>query len=567
MMKRLTSVVCIAFLLVSFILMSLPAEAASGPSLRTTLTDNIIQRGSKKTFDVWARNSAGQKIKAIVKFNGQKIEPTWDDTEKASYTLTFTKEGENVVTVLASSDGGKRKELTYHITYKKANPGEPIGTAVWSVEMFTLGCGYLVYPVETTIYEGENAAEQLVRLLHDHGYVSYYGGSVKQSFYMAYVASGTVRGEQFNGYKKSGVPDNPCQLVIHPSIPDFLDAHLEETMSFYDPNDYANNWEGYLGEFVISNGSGWMYSVNNVFPNVGFADSYPSDGDVIRVQFTLGYGADIGGFSSMGSDIPGVDNQPSSGYFNAANKDQLTKSICNALSSGLLNYSKLHAAYDQALTVVSTLNSTQTAVNNATAALNKALKDAENGADTPEPPQPTKPSVPEPPQPTKPSTPKPPQPTKPSIPEPPRPTNPSNPKPPQPTKPSVPVPPQPTRPTDTKPVGPNPTDPEQPIPEPTVSQPVLPDPTESQPGVLPEVPETSKPDPTQTTPVTPGPSDHPDGTVPTHTEGTTENPAENTEKDHTAVLIVLSILCVLLLAVIVAGVYSLRKKGKSSGKE
>ena len=54
-------------------------------------------------------------------------------------------------------------------------------------------------------------------------------------------------------------------------------------MGFYDPEDYINNCEGYLGEFVISNGSGWMYSVNNNFPNVSFSDVYLSDGDIVKV--------------------------------------------------------------------------------------------------------------------------------------------------------------------------------------------------------------------------------------------------------------------------------------------
>lgn len=75
------------------------SSAASGPTLKVTLADNSVQYGSKKTFDVWARNSSGQKIKATVKLNGNKLEPTWDDSEKASYTLTFTEEGMNTVTV------------------------------------------------------------------------------------------------------------------------------------------------------------------------------------------------------------------------------------------------------------------------------------------------------------------------------------------------------------------------------------------------------------------------------------------------------------------------------------
>ncbi len=41
-----------------------------------------------------------------------------------------------------------------------------------------------------------------------------------------------------------------------------------------------------------------MYSINNIFPNVNFADGYLSDGAVVRVQFTLGYGSAISGRES-----------------------------------------------------------------------------------------------------------------------------------------------------------------------------------------------------------------------------------------------------------------------------
>lgn len=245
----------------------IPAAAASGPSLKTTLTDNITQRGSKKTFDVWARNAAGEKIVATVKLNGRKIDPTWDDSEKASYTLVFTTEGQNTVTVSASSDGGKKKTLTYHISYQKAKEGEKIGTAVWSVEAFTIGCGYIIAPVEMPIYEGETSAEQLIRLLHDNGLVGYYGGTVKSSFYLAYIADGTATGEKYNNYTKSGAAKKPRKLNLSPSIPSLLVPYLEDTMTFFDADDYIKNWRGYLGEFAFTNGSGWMYCVNNVFPD------------------------------------------------------------------------------------------------------------------------------------------------------------------------------------------------------------------------------------------------------------------------------------------------------------
>lgn len=373
--KRFTTVLCVLFLIFSFVCTAIPAEAVSGPTITTTLTDNIVQRGSKKTFDVWAGNSAGNKIKATVRLNGQTVDPTWDDNDKTSYTLIFTKEGENIVTVSASSDGGKKKELTYHITYQKAGQGETIGTATWSVELFTVGCGYLIYPVEMQIREGETAAEQLIRLLHNNGFVGYYNGTPKSAFYLGYIADGTASGVKYNNYTKSGTPQNPKKLNLSPSVPSLLVPYLNDTMTFFDPEDYKNNWVGYIGEFVFTNGSGWMYSVNNNFPNVGFADTYLSDGDVVRVQFTLAYGADIGGLGSVGSsNIPGVDNQPESGFYAVANKDALNKTISKALSSGLMSRDNVKKAYETALSVMKTLNASQSSVNNAVSELNNALE-------------------------------------------------------------------------------------------------------------------------------------------------------------------------------------------------
>lgn len=372
--KRFISVLCVLFVIISFVFMSFPAEAASGPTITTTLADNSVQKGSKKTFDVWVRNSAGKKIKATVKLNGQTVDPTWDDNDKTSYTLIFTKEGENIVTVSASSDGGKKKELTYHITYQKAVPGDVIGSATWSVELFTIGCGYLIYPVEMPIYEGETAAEQLIRLLHNNGFVGYYNGTAKSAFYLGYIADGTVSGAKYNNYSKSGTLQNPKKLNLSPTVPSLLVPYLNDTMTFFDPEDYKNNWVGYIGEFAFTNGSGWMYSINNNFPNVGFADAFLSDGDVVRVQYTLAYGADIGGLGALGSsNVPGVDNQPESGFYAVANKDALNKAISKALSSGLMSRDNVKKAYKNALDVMKKLNASQSSVNNAVSSLNSAL--------------------------------------------------------------------------------------------------------------------------------------------------------------------------------------------------
>ena len=342
--KRLSALLCMLLACTLLIIAALPVSAA-GPTVTTTLVDGAVQRGSKKNFDVWARNASGEKIKATVRLNGDKVEPTWDDNEKTSYTLVFTSEGANTVTVTATSDGGRRRELNYTIYYRRAAEGEAIGTAVWSVEAFTLGCGYIVYPMYVPIYEGETAAAQLVRMLSECGFVSYCGGSLDSSFYLAYIADGTESASRYNGYSRFGNPSAPRALDIEPSIPSVLTPHLESTMTYFDPNDYAN-WRGHLGEFVISNGSGWMYSVNNIFPNVGFADCYLSDGDVVRVQFTLGCVAD---------------------------KDGLTRAICDARASGLLDRTNVALAYAQALAAMEQLDASQSTVGSVSDALRYAV--------------------------------------------------------------------------------------------------------------------------------------------------------------------------------------------------
>ena len=63
-------------------------------------------------------------------------------------------------------------------------------------------------------------------------------------------------------------------------------------------------------------------------PNVGFSDSYLSDGDVVRVQFTVAYGSDIGGGYAMG----GSDN---TSFYPVANKDRLSTLIATLNEHGI----------------------------------------------------------------------------------------------------------------------------------------------------------------------------------------------------------------------------------------
>ena len=122
-----------------------------------------------------------------------------------------------------------------------------------------------------------------------------------------------------------------------------------------------------LYEFDVGSGSGWMYCLKNVFPNVGFADSYLSEGDVVRVQFTLALGSDIGGGYAMGTG-------GSAGYYEVANKDALTRRVA-AINAEIeanpyyLEQNCLTKAYDAAMDVLTTLYVSQADVDAALADL------------------------------------------------------------------------------------------------------------------------------------------------------------------------------------------------------
>ncbi|MFR8222787.1 MAG: DUF4430 domain-containing protein [Blautia faecis] len=41
--------------------------------------------------------------------------------------------------------------------------------------------------------------------------------------------------------------------------------------------------------------SGWLYSVNGEYMNVGMSSYFPADGDEVRLRFSFIPGADVGG--------------------------------------------------------------------------------------------------------------------------------------------------------------------------------------------------------------------------------------------------------------------------------
>ena len=328
--------------------------ARPAPSITTSLDDGKTYSGKTLTIDVFARNWQNAKIASKVTLNGTDVAVNWDDTEKTSFTLNFT-DGENVVTITAT-DGKKTTTVTYRVQYVKA-----AASFVFSVDAFTIGCGYIVEPTVVTLDDATidaiasycaeehkcdaeyvkahlNTAHVLLYLLNEYGYTAEYNGKPDQSFYLSYV----------NGFDNS---DN---------IPDNLREKLESnSFSISDDSDDS------LGEFMYTWGSGWMYCVDGVFPNVGFADHHIQDGEVIRVQFTLAYGSDIGGSSAMGMGS-------TSDYFENAGeaRDRLTKAMALAAQKHKDNTKEYSAAFD----VISQFGITAAELDAATEALMAILK-------------------------------------------------------------------------------------------------------------------------------------------------------------------------------------------------
>ena len=223
----------------------------------------------------------------------------------------------------------------------------PTGYVTVSMEKFTLGLGYIIEPVKVPIYEGTKVSEIITDLLGEGNYDN--TGSIDKDFYLARVK------------------DNDKREV---NVPDYIVKAVNEGGHSIDERG-EENW---LGEFDYTYMSGWMYCVNDKFPNYGAANYYPKDGDVIRWQFTVwGYGADIKG---------GFEGDADSGSFEGslvpiANKDALTSKLAEINSSEnkseILKNESVKKAYDKAYETIQVADVSQELVDLALKELNLAL--------------------------------------------------------------------------------------------------------------------------------------------------------------------------------------------------
>lgn len=336
-LKRITAFLLTLFLVIS----SIPIYAEASGTFKTDLVDGLVTKSDRLTFDLWAKDASGNKIEASqieVLNNNQTVAINWDDEEKTSYTLHL-EVGKNNIQIKSGTN-----ELNYLITREYANDGDVIGHFTFSLDAFTLGLGYIIEPMQVPIIKGRTSAEELDEILHNSGFTYNSTGTINSGFYLSTIY-------------KDNLFDKPVQ------IPDVLKQKLN---GIYNETDYSLSTG--LGEFDINFMSGWMYSVNNVFPNVGFSDKYLIDGDVMRVQFTLAYGQDIGGGNAIGSEGDGD-------FFTKVNKDALTKKLAQIHTIGKPNYLINNiriTAYKNALNLLAKLDASQYEIDAALSQLQSA---------------------------------------------------------------------------------------------------------------------------------------------------------------------------------------------------
>lgn len=225
-----------------------------------------------------------------------------------------------------------------------------------TVEKFTLGDGFILEPMKITVPNGTKVSRAITNVLGEGNYDN--TGDIDSSFYLSYI-------------KDTEKNLNPPKYI--------LDAigGVENLEGRYDSD--------YLGEFDYYGMSGWMFALNNEFPNVGMSSKELKDNDVVRLQFTIyGYGADLGQKQEWSSSEPIVT---------CANKDELVRAIAdlNSLDNkeDIISNAENLKNYNKAYKIMENMESSQEDVDSITEVIkdmqkNKANKvnivfDAKNG--------------------------------------------------------------------------------------------------------------------------------------------------------------------------------------------
>ena len=211
------------------------------------------------------------------------------------------------------------------------------GEVILSVERFTIGKGWITEPDIVALQPGDTVATLIERYLGERGYTC-----VHKDSDMGYYLQGIENADT------DQMPLNIPNAVLEMAKADKV------TLT----NELVNNRMPGLYEFSYYNTSGWMYAVNDKYPNYTMGLYELQDGDVVQLQFTL-YGT--------GADVEGGN------YYARADQRKLLTRLAqiNQDKDAWLYTEEYQQAYDNAVTQLQKLKASQAQINNALTALPK----------------------------------------------------------------------------------------------------------------------------------------------------------------------------------------------------
>lgn len=253
-----------------------PTEAPAATTIQFSFPYGTEVNQSEVLVNIHAGDDTGNSVEAsrmTVTLNNVPVEARYTQTNGVvTYALTLTP-GTNHLVAAAPNSVGEMSKLEQIIQYTP--PSTP--TVTVSVEATTVGFGYLVPPTQVPLVENQPISYYVASLLNQYGYEYASTGTIENSFYLAAVG-------RANAFAAPYISPDLLQAIGS----DSNDPSLAQS---YNPVNYSPDW---LSEFHFTNGSGWLYTVNNQNLNLGMSLVLPTANDSIRVRYSLARGKDIG---------------------------------------------------------------------------------------------------------------------------------------------------------------------------------------------------------------------------------------------------------------------------------